>query len=182
MIYTTVTSQEELEQIYALNKANLKGNLTEAEKQENGFLTWLYSIELLQQLHKLAPAIIAKDGDTVAGYALVTPREAAAFHADLQVMISHTDNMLFDNSPLKTYNYYIMGGICVHKNYRGQGVVKGLYQQHKQVYSNRYSLLVTEISTSNARSQAAHEKAGFRTIHTYNDGVDNWNVVVWNWA
>lgn len=181
MIYTTVTSGNELEQIYQLNKANIKQNFTEAEKQENGFLTWLYSKELLEQLHQLAPSIIAKDEDTVAGYALVTPREAADFHADLHTMIHHTDDMLYNGKPLKEYNYYIMGGICVHKDYRGQGVVKGLYQHHKAAYSPRYELLVTEISTSNARSQAAHEKAGFRTIHTYNDGVDDWNVVAWNW-
>ncbi|BAV06274.1 Acetyltransferase (GNAT) family protein [Filimonas lacunae] len=182
MIYTTVTTHQELEQIHALNKANVKQNFTADQMQQNGFLTWLYSLELLQQLHQLAPSVIAKDGDVVAGYALVTPREAAAFHADLQLMISHTDDMVYNGKPLKAYDYYIMGGICVHADYRGQGLVNGLYLHHKTVYSPRYFPLVTEISTSNTRSQAAHEKVGFRTIHTYNDGVDDWNVVVWDWA
>ncbi|MGI8582907.1 MAG: hypothetical protein ACR2KX_11945 [Chitinophagaceae bacterium] len=36
------------------------------------------------------------------------------------------------------------------------------------------------IKTKNYRSQKAHEKVGFITIHTYNDALDEWNVVAWD--
>ncbi len=56
-----------------------------------------------------------------------------------------------------------------------------LFKKHKELYSGKYELLVTEISTKNYRSLKAHEKVGFTTIHTYTDALDSWNVVVWDW-
>jgi L-amino acid N-acyltransferase YncA len=56
-----------------------------------------------------------------------------------------------------------------------------LYHQHKISYGKEYELLVTEISTKNQRSLKAHEKVGFKNVFTYEDGIDEWNVVIWNW-
>lgn len=176
---TTVSTNEELEQIHELNKENIKHGLSAEEKQEQGFVTWLYSLELLQQMHQLARSIIAKDGDKVVGYALVTPREASSFHPDLATMIAHTEEVIYKNKPLHDFRYYIMGQICIAKEYRSKGLFNQLYQHHKTLYSKDFDLLVTEVSTSNARSQRAHEKVGFTTIHTYHDADDEWNVVVW---
>ena len=74
-----------------------------------------------------------------------------------------------------------MGQVCIDKAYRGKGVFSMLYEQHKQSYSKHYQMLVTEISVHNYRSQRAHEKVGFKTIHTYTDAMDSWNLVVWDW-
>ncbi len=178
---TTVSTTEELEQIYNLNKQNIKQNLTADEKQQQGFVTWLYSLELLQQMHQLAPSVIAKDGDKVVGYALVTPREASGFHPDLATMIAHTEVVQYKGKTLHDYRYYIMGQICIAKEYRSKGLFSKLYEQHQTLHSHDFDLLVTEVSTSNIRSQRAHEKVGFTTIHTYNDVEDEWNVVVWDW-
>jgi RimJ/RimL family protein N-acetyltransferase len=71
--------------------------------------------------------------------------------------------------------------VCIDIDYRGQGVFRLLFEKHKEVYNKRFQMLVTEISTSNAKSQRAHERVGFKTIHTYKDELDEWNVVVWDW-
>ena len=184
MLYaTTVTTQKELEQIQKLNQRNLKQSLSEVEMAEQGFVSWFYSLELLKKMHQLAPSIIVKEErDEVVGYALVTLKEASSFHPDLQTMITNLQNISFLNKPLMGYEFYIMGQVCIHKSYRGKGVFNLLYQQHKKSYSEAYNLLVTEISTSNKRSIRAHEKLGFKNIHTYRDSVDEWNVVVWDWC
>ena len=74
-----------------------------------------------------------------------------------------------------------MGQVCVDKAYRGKGVFDMLYQHHKQVLKDRFDFVVTEISTNNLRSVRAHEKVGFKNIHTYKDAVDEWSVVLWDW-
>jgi len=74
-----------------------------------------------------------------------------------------------------------MGQICIDKTYRGKGIFNILYQKHKELYSHKYDLLVTEISVNNPRSLRAHEKVGFKIIHTYHDALDEWAVVVWDW-
>lgn len=176
-----VQSNSELDQIYRLNLRNLKQNLSETERQQEGFVTWLYPPELLLQMHQLAPSVVVKNGDTVVGYALVTLKESAAFHPDLQTMFSNLSTLQYKGKPLFEQNFYCMGQVCIDKAYRGKGVLGQLYQGHYTHYSSRFNLLVTEISTSNARSQKAHEKVGFKTIYTYPDHMDEWNVVVWDW-
>ncbi len=176
-----VQSESELEQIYLLNQRNLKQNLSEAEQLQEGFVTWLYAPQLLLQLHRLAPSIIVKDGNRVAGYALVTPKEAAAFHPDLNDMFSNLNKLHYRGQPLLSHNFYCMGQVCIDKPYRGQGVFRELYAGHYRHYHGQYDLLLTEIATRNKRSQQAHEKVGFTTIHTHTDAMDEWNVVVWDW-
>jgi hypothetical protein len=178
---TTVSTQKELEEIYSLNQRNLKQVLSEEEKKEEGFVTWLYSMDLLEKMHSLAPSIIVKEGDAVVGYALTTLKESNVFHPDLQMMMEHIAPLTYKSRPLNTYSYYFMGQVCVDKNYRGKGVFKILYEHHKQVYSKAYEMLITEVSVSNHRSLKAHKKIGFETIYTYTDVKDTWEVIVWNW-
>ncbi|PWT72488.1 MAG: GNAT family N-acetyltransferase [Bacteroidetes bacterium] len=182
MIHSTLVSTEnELLQIHGLNQKNLKANISYAERQKEGFVSWLYPVDLLRKMNELAPSVIIKDDDNVVGYALVTLKESSMFHADLRVMFENLRNVQFLNQPLFDRSFYIMGQICVDKDYRGLGLVNKLYQKHYQQYCPQYDLLVTEISSSNIRSQKAHEKVGFKTIYTYRDQVDEWNVVVWDW-
>ena len=181
LIPTIVRSETELEQIHQLNKENIRSAANAEEQKTEGFVSWLYSMELLKKMHAIAPSIIVKDGNKIVGYALVASREMGAFHADLQTMFSHILQLQYLNQPLSHYSFYCMGQICVDKNYRGMGVVSMLYQKHREIYSGNYRLLVTEISTSNIRSQKAHEKIGFKTIYSYRDNMDEWNVVVWDW-
>ena len=182
MLYATVvTRDDELAQINSLNVQNLRATLSKQEREQHGFVTWLYPVSLLEDMHKIAPSIIVKDNDAVVGYALVTPKEASSFHHDLRTMIDKLELISYKGKPLSSYTYYIMGQVCIQKNYRGKGIFEMLFQKHKELYSSEYELLVTEISTANYRSKKAHEKVGFKTIHTYSDDLDEWNVVVWDW-
>jgi ribosomal protein S18 acetylase RimI-like enzyme len=181
LIPTIVRSKNELEQIHQLNKENLRSPGKKEEQKSEGFVSWLYSMELLEKMHAIAPSIIVRDENKIAGYALVALKEMEVFHADLQTMFSHILRLRYLDQPLSQFTFYCMGQICVDKNYRGMGIVNLLYQKHKEIYSSNYRLLVTEISTSNIRSQRAHEKIGFKIIYSYRDNVDEWNVVVWDW-
>jgi GNAT superfamily N-acetyltransferase len=178
---TMVTTENELVQIYRLSQQNLKQHLDKSTQQKEGFVTWLYSIELLQKMHRLSPSIIVKDEDRVVAYALTTLKESKAFHPDLETMFRNLESVQYKNKPLSSYRFYCMGQICVAKGYRGKGIVAMLYQKHKEVYGRQYDFLLTEISTSNLRSLKAHEKIGFQTIYTYKDAKDEWDVVLWNW-
>jgi ribosomal protein S18 acetylase RimI-like enzyme len=176
-----VRSAEQIKQIHALNQLNLKQNLPGEEREKEGFVSWLYSIELLEQMNELSPGIVASDGDKIVGYALTTLKEARSFHKDLETMFLHLDPVPYLGKPLSEHHFYCMGQICVDKDYRGKGLVRLLYEKHKAEYGQRFDFILTEISINNPRSQKAHEKVGFRTIHSYKDGMDEWNVVVWDW-
>ena len=182
MLYpAVVTSQKELEQIQELNHRNLKQNLSVEEQMQEGFVSWPYSLELLEQMNGLAPSIIVKQEEEVVGYALVTLVEASAFHEDLELMLANVNAVQYKGKPLAQYDFYLMGQVCVKKGFRGKRVFNLLYQEHKKIYSKDYELLVTEISAKNKRSLKAHEKLGFEIIHKYKIDEEEWIVVAWNW-
>lgn len=178
---TTVTSKNELDQIHQLNLKNLKQNLKEEEQIAHGFVTWVYPPLLLEQMNELAPSIIVKDDEVVAGYALTTLKESSVFHPDLETMFHNLNLVDYNGRPLFSYRFYCMGQICVAKEYRRRGIVKQLYDKHRDVYADRFDFILTEVSTRNKPSIAAHEKLGFKTIYTYSDAMDEWNVVIWDW-
>lgn len=178
---TTVTTDEELKQIERLSHKNHRVYIDTAEKDKEGFVSWEYSFDLLKKLQDQQPHVIVKDGDHLIGYALVALKEAGSFHKDLETMFNNLEQVMYNGKPLSSYKYYVMGQVCIDKEYRGKGVFGMLYQQHKKLFKDSFDFVVTEISPGNTRSVRAHEKVGFKTIYTYTDEMDNWNVVLWDW-
>lgn len=178
---TVVTTDDELFQIHCLNRQNLKQNLDKNIREQEGFVTWLYSLELLKKMHRLSPGIVVKEGNNVVAYALTTLKESQTFHTDLETMFRNLETVFYKSKPLSFYNFYCMGQICIAEEYRGKGLVNLLYQKHREVYSSQYDFILTEISTSNLRSLKAHEKIGFQSIYRYCDKMDEWDVVIWDW-
>jgi ribosomal protein S18 acetylase RimI-like enzyme len=174
-------TESDLRQILSLQELNLKQNISAQEKATEGFLTMQFSMEMLRQLHDLAPSVVVRDGNNIIAYAIVLLKEGRKAYPDLENMFLHLETISWLGKPLYDYKYYVMGQICVDKNYRGQQVFSMLYNKHRELYKERFDFIVTEISTSNHRSIRAHEKTGFQTIHTYRDYMDEWNVVLWNW-
>jgi ribosomal protein S18 acetylase RimI-like enzyme len=181
MIATVVTTDDELKQIVELSRKNHRLYIDSDEKEKEGFVSWEYSFDLLKKMQDQQAHVFVKDGNRLVGYALVALKEAGLFHKDLAAMFSNLEEVMYNGKPLSTYKYYVMGQICIDKEYRGKGIFDMLYQQHKKLFKDRFDFVVTEISQSNTRSVRAHEKVGFKTIYTHKDSIDNWNVVLWDW-
>src|SRR5260370_42713020 len=88
-----VQNERELEQILDLQRANLARNLSPKEIPAQVFVTVEHTLDLLKQMHALAPSIIARDGDRVAGYALVMPIECRPFLPVLYPMCVRLDQL-----------------------------------------------------------------------------------------
>jgi len=182
LVTKLVTDPEELEQILSLQLANTKAYLSEIEIAEQGFVTVVHTPEQLQQLHNIHPSVIVKDGDKLAGYALVMPRECAAVVPVLVPAFKALDELEYLGQSLQQMSWYLMGQVCVAKEYRGQDIFTMLYQGHRQFLQSQYQYCITEISTTNKRSLRAHEKVGFTTLHIFKDATDEWAIVVWDWS
>jgi hypothetical protein len=182
MTATVVTNDDELKQIILLSEKNLRTKISKEQEQQQGFVTWNYSFDLLKQMNTQHPHVIVKNGNDVIGYALVALKEAARFHTDLKGMIDQLETITYKNIKLEAYKYYVMGQVCIDDDYRGKGVFQMLYHQHKKLFKNDFDFVVTEISTNNKRSMKAHENTGFKTIYSYYDVLDEWNVVLWDWS
>src|SRR5437868_2279989 len=112
-----VQDRSDLEQILELQRANLARNVSAEEIVTQGFVTVEHTLPVLERMHAFAPSIVAKDGDALAGYALVMPIECRSFVPLLEPMFQRLDAL-----GLFRERFYVMGQICVGKRWRGQGV------------------------------------------------------------
>jgi GNAT superfamily N-acetyltransferase len=176
-----VNNPEELGQILALQSRNLSRALPTAEQTTQGFLTVQHDLHTLRIMHSLAPSVIVKDKDKVVAYALTMLTDCRDLIPELKSMFNLFTHLKWKGNPLSDYSYYVMGQVCVDKQYRGLGLFDRLYVQHRDVYRHRFDLLVTEISARNVRSLRAHARVGFQSIHQHRDHLDDWVVVGWDW-
>lgn len=179
--YELALTDEDLKQILALQRNNLPVNLSEEIKLAQGFVTVQHHLTLLRSMNASARQIIAKHGEKVVGYALVMRPELKHIVPVLVPMFELLGTLYYRGVPLPESRYYVMGQICVHEEFRGLGIFDGLYQKHREVYCPEYDYCITEVSTRNQRSMRAHQRVGFKTIHTFRDTTDEWNIVLWDW-
>ena len=182
VVVSQVREHGELEQIVELQHQNLAPQLTPEEARSQGFVTAVHTPTILAQMHALAPSIIAKDGARVIAYALTMPVEARAFVPILEPMFQTFVDLEWQGEPLTQFRFYVMGQVCVAAGYRGQGVFDALYRGHREHYSSRFELIITEIATRNTRSLRAHQRVGFRSLVTQRDAVDEWVIAAWDWS
>ena len=172
-----VENEEELEQILALQRANLPGQLSGEEIAADGFVTVEHTLDLLKRMHAMVPSIVAREGASVVGYALVMPVECRSLIPVLEPMFQRLDSL-----GMSGQRFYVMGQICVGKPWRGKGVFDLLYQAHRRHLRGRFDCSVTEVATRNTRSMRAHERVGFTVIDRYRDATDDWVLLRWDWS
>jgi GNAT superfamily N-acetyltransferase len=172
-----VQSSRQLEQILELQRENLARNLGPDQIAAQGFVTVEHSLETLKRMHAISPSVIARDGDALAGYALVMPVECRSFIPVLEPMFLRLEAL-----GLFRERFNVMGQICVAKGWRGQGVFDLLYRAHRLLLRPSYDSAVTEVATRNARSMRAHTRIGFRPIDRYRDATDEWVLLRWDWS
>ncbi|RIV22652.1 GNAT family N-acetyltransferase [Fibrisoma montanum] len=183
MHITTIQSEADIQGILALQRQNLRKNVTPEVQLTQGFVTIEHNPDTLRRMNEAAPSVIAKDGDKVVGYALTMLPSFGADVPELLPLFWRLNTTKYKDSPLTAYDYYVMGQVCVADGYRGQGIFDKLYQHHRDVYSDRYRLLITDISERNTRSLRAHERVGFRKVTSFFDDLagETWVIVVWDW-
>lgn len=181
---TTVSNEDEIQQILALQSQNLAANISPETLESQGFVTVRHTPEVLQAMNRARPSVIAKDGDRVVGYCLVMPRSFGSEIPELVSMFRMLDKLEWRGQPLKTQKWFVMGQVCVADGYRGQGIFDELYRHLREVCSADFDFVVTEISARNLRSKAAHRRVGFETVHVFTDNStgETWEVVVWDWS
>ena len=182
IFFTAVKSPKEVLQILELQAKNHVTQVPPSIAQSQGFVTVKHDPEVLQRMNAAAPAIIAKDGDQLAGYALVMPRSFAIDIPILPPMFELLDTLHWKGRILREDpGWFVMGQICVAEDYRGMGVFDGMYQKMKEIYQSAFDFVITEIAERNTRSIRAHERVGFETLHTFSDEIarEDWRVVVW---
>ena len=170
--YTRARTKAELQQILRLQEDNLKGGLSASEKEREGFVSVVHTLELLEAMNKVCPHILAKSGDEVAGYALCMHPDFSDAIPMLRPMFKKVRSLI-DPS----HRFVIMGQICIDKPWRKQGIFRGLYASMRQELKGEFDSIITEVDDTNQRSLTAHLAVGFRSLEVYWSGDRTWHLI-----
>ncbi len=177
--YQTTKTKADLQGILDLQKANLPQAITTQELKQEGFVTIQHDLVLLEQMNHPHPHVIAKANEKVIGYTLVMLRQLSQVIPILVPMFEQINACTYKGQALAEAQYFIMGQVCIDKQYRGQGLFKGMYATLEKEMSPHFDYIITEIAQRNPRSLKAHYKIGFQDLTTYTaDNGEVWVIVI----
>ncbi|MBT8189500.1 MAG: GNAT family N-acetyltransferase [Saprospiraceae bacterium] len=180
IIYDIARSDDHLKDILALQQINLPHNISESEKESQGFVTVEHDFQLLKKMNNPWHHIIALDNEKLIGYALVMLAELREDIDILIPMFNEIDQAVKAHG--NAFRYFVMGQVCISKPYRGKGVFKGLYQHMRKCMQDHFDCVITEVDPLNKRSLRAHYKTGFRKLKSYMDSNKRpWELIIWDW-
>lgn len=173
------STERHFEQILDLQRQNLLGARSEAEQMREGFVFAVHTMDLLKKMAAQLPQVIALCNDQVVGYTLAMPVSMRYEMPSLVPMFEAFEQCTYREKPLTTYRFMVGGQVCVARAFRGQGLLRRLYEEARNRLPSGYQLCVTEVAERNPVSLRAHQKMGFEVVGTYHDGKEQWHVVVW---
>tara|TARA_R100000935_G_scaffold15475_1_gene31028 strand:- start:3100 stop:3678 length:579 start_codon:yes stop_codon:yes gene_type:complete len=182
ILYKRCNTQEEILGILKLQKKNLFSTITQEQSKADGFLTCTHTMDLLEKWNEITPHIIAIKNKTVLGYLLGMPSEASEDMPILRPMFQMFDEVEYNDKTISSYNYIVVGQVCIAKEYRGKGLLYNLYQLYLKVYKYKFDFAITEIAARNKRSLQAHLNNGFKQIFQYRSSEgEEWCIVILDW-
>jgi hypothetical protein len=146
---------EDYAKIVRLQSANYIANLTEEERRE-GFLSAEFSLEQVAAIASDLGIAIVTIGDDVAGCLCGIRREFDHGSPVVAKMLECYDQARFEGEALGGFNSYIYGPVCIARQYRRRGLLRGLYEFQKKDLTGQFEIGVALVSHSNPHSMRAH--------------------------
>jgi hypothetical protein len=166
--------------ILQLQRQNSYRSLSAEQQVQDGFVFAEHNLEVLKVMAGQVPQVIALQNDKVIGYTLaMTPFMENTVPA-LVPMFAEFKKCRYMDKPLTDYSFIVGGQVCVDQDFRGQQLLRRLYNGIRDLTQPAYRLCVTEIADRNQVSLKAHQKMGFEVIYNYEDENGLWHIVAWD--
>lgn len=174
-------TRRDIQGIFALQKQNVKSPEHQDKNWSDGFVTLRHTPDLLHEMMKKSPQMVAISEEGLVGYNLSMLPHMHVMFPVLDPMMSAFEDIQVEGRRLTSFPYVIGGQCCIRKDYQGKGILSKLYHGTKNDLYEKCDFCVTEIARSNPRSLRAHEKFGFKIVHTYGTEDHIWDIVLWDW-
>ena len=100
--------------------------------------------------------VVALVNDQVVGFLCAFRKEFPTGSPVIAKMLEAYDRLNFEDHPLSAFNSYIYGPVCLGREYRGRGLLRGLYEAQKKDLAGQFEIGVAFVSRSNPHSLSAH--------------------------
>jgi hypothetical protein len=145
-----------------LQSANYIANLSEEERRD-GFLSAEFTLKQVARMAEELGTTVAIAGNDVAGFVCAFRREFDTGSPVIGKMIECYDRLQLAGRPLSAYSSYIYGPVCIAREYRRRGLLRGLYEAQTRDLAAQFEIGVAFVARSNPHSLQAHV-AGLRMI------------------
>lgn len=146
---------EDYPAILRLQSDNFIANLSEDERKE-GFLSAQFTPAQTAAIAEDLGTMVAVVDDRVEGFVCAFRREFETGSPVIAKMLDSYDRVTLEGKPLGSFNSYIYGPVCVAREQRGRGLLRGLYEAQKNDLAGRFEAGVAFVSRDNPHSLQAH--------------------------
>jgi predicted GNAT superfamily acetyltransferase len=141
--------------ILTLQSSNYIGNLPEDHRKQ-GFLSAEFTAGQVAAIAEELGTTVAVVGHRVVGFLSALRREFNTGSPVIAKMLDSYDLVKFEGKLLGSYSSYIYGPVCVDRDYRGKGLLRGLYEAQKKDLAGQFDVGVAFVSRDNPHSLRAH--------------------------
>ena len=145
---------EDYPSILRLQSANYITNLSDEERKE-GFLSAQFTPEQTAAIAEDLGTMVAVVDHELAGFLCAFRREFDTGSPVIAKMLDSYDRVTFEGKALSSFNSYIYGPVCIAREHRRRGLLRGLYEAQKRDLAGRYEVGVAFVSRSNPHSLQA---------------------------
>jgi hypothetical protein len=142
-------------EISRLNCAYFRANLSEDERAD-GFLSAVFSADQITAMAEELGIIVAESDGQLAGFLCALRKDADHGSPVLGAMLAAYERLRFGEKPLSQYHSYIYGPVCIHRPFRRQGVLRGLYKFQLRELAGAFEIGVGLVARDNPHSLDAH--------------------------
>jgi predicted GNAT superfamily acetyltransferase len=154
VLYRLATS-EDYPAILRLQAANYIENLSPEERKQ-GFLSAQFSPAQISEMAGDLGITIALIENNVAGFLCAFRNEFDHGSPVLVKMFESYERVRFEGKPLSSYKSYAYGPVCIGREYRQRGLLRGLYEAQKKELAGQFDIGVAFVSRGNPHSLRAH--------------------------
>ena len=84
--------------------------------------------------------MVALVDDQVVGFLCAFRKEFPTGSPVIAKMLEAYDRLNFEGRPLSAFNSYIYGPVCIGREYRGRGLLHGLYEAQKKDLAGQFEI------------------------------------------
>jgi hypothetical protein len=138
-----------------LQSANFIANLSDEERKD-GFLSAEFTLQQVAEMAEDLGTMLAVAENRVGGFVCAFRREFDTGSPVIAKMIDCYDRVQFEGKPLSGYSSYIYGPVCIAREYRRRGLLRGLYEAQRKDLAGQFEIGVAFVSRNNPHSLDAH--------------------------
>ena len=175
-----VAKLSDIDGILALQELYLVSNLSDEEKVA-GFVTTPFSIPQLTEVIGQQGLFIAKANNKIIAYIFAASWDFFDQWPIFTYMTTLFPNLTFLDFEVTTIKSFQYGPICIHKTYRGQGLITPLFEFMRTHIVKRYPLALTFINKTNIPSLRAHtEKLKWTIVGDFHFNHNNYFILAYD--